>query len=141
MRLHSAIALGTLLLFSQGCVTGTAHMLPVAGNPLRAQAEACELACHQKLGPPTSTACVGAMRASDDCSQTSQDRDSYARCLDSCPGARAIDGNSCPDPPLPGGICEMTSRANVGGMIGGTVAVVAVLALVLLLHAVAGSAR
>ncbi len=140
MSIRSVIPIAIVLLASQGCVTGTAHMLPVAGNPLRAQAEACELTCQKLLGPtPKSTLCQQQrMGGETSCAPTPPDRDSYASCLDSCPGARSIDAASCPDPPLPGVICEKTYRANLGGIIGGTVAVAAVAVLVVLLHSLAG---
>jgi hypothetical protein len=139
MPFRSAVSLGTVLLLSQGCVTGTAHMLPVAGNPLRAQAEACELKCHELLGPPTRTTCPDALGATVHCAPPAEDRDRYAHCIDSCPGARAVDGDSCPEPPLAGVICENTYRANVGGIIGGTVAVVAIVLLVGVIAVIASS--
>jgi hypothetical protein len=62
------------------------------------------------------------------CSETqpppAPDESEYARCLDGCPGATAIDGASCPDPPEEGEVCVKTYKANVGGIAGGTAAVV-----------------
>ncbi len=130
--------MGLVLLLGPGCVTGTAHMLPLAGNPLRAQAEACELACHKLLVPPPKpVACGSEMAPRTSCLEPSPDRSGYARCLDGCPGARALDGSSCPDPPLPGLVCEETSRANAGGIIGGTIAVGAIVLLVGVVVAIA----
>jgi hypothetical protein len=132
MSLRAVVSVGMVLLFGPGCVTGTAHMLPVAGTPLRAEAEACELACHKLLEPPpTAVMCGSVVEPGTGCTlQASPDRSGYARCLDGCPGARSLDGSSCPDPPLPGLVCEETHKANVGAIIGGTIAVgVIVLAL------------
>ena len=113
-------------------------MLPIAGNPLQAQAQACELACHRLLVPqpvPADCDCPVGPRAN--CMQAFAGRNDYARCLDTCPGARAVDGSSCPDPPLPGLVCEETSRANAGGIIGGTVAVGAIVLLLVVVVAIA----
>jgi hypothetical protein len=138
MSLRSVVSLGLVLLLGPGCVTGTAHMLPLAGNPQRAQAEACELACHKLLAPPTEqVACGSEMVPRPGCLESSPDRSDYARCLDGCPGARAVDGSSCPDPPLPGLVCEETSRANTGAIIGGTIVVGAILLLVGVVVAIA----
>ena len=106
-------------------------MLPLAGNPQRAQAEACELACHKLLVPPLGpVACGSEMVPRAGCLEPSSDRSGYARCLDGCPGARAVDGSSCPEPPLPGLVCEETSRANADRIIGGVIVVGALLLLV-----------
>jgi hypothetical protein len=93
-----------------GCVTSTAHRLRLDGNPLRQQAEACEARCGRLAEP---------------------DGDGYARCLDSCPGATAVDGASCPDPPVPDEVCVTSSKANPGGIAGGTVAVASGVTVVL----------
>lgn len=102
-------------------MTGTAHMLPIAGNPLREEAAACEVSCRRLIRPATAAA----------------DDSDYARCLDRCPGATAIDGESCPDPPLPGVICEKTYKPNAGGIVGGTVAVASGVTAALLIAAIA----
>jgi hypothetical protein len=59
----------------------------------------------------------------------------YAECLDRCPGASAIDGASCPDPPVPDEVCVKTYKANPGGIAGGTVAVASGVTVVLLIAA------
>src|SRR4051794_20907225 len=138
MLLRSVVSMGLVLLFGAGCVTSTAHMLPVAGNPLQAQAQACELACHRLLVPPPKPAdCERSAGLRTNCIQAYPDRSGYARCLDTCPGARAIDGSSCPDPPLPGVACEETHRANAGGIIGGAVGVGAITLLLVVVVAIA----
>jgi len=142
MSLRAVVSVGMVLLIGPGCVTGTAHMLPVAGNPLRAEAEACERACHKLLEPPPKQImCGSVVEPGTGCTlQPSADRSGYARCLDGCPGARVLDGSSCPDPPLPGVACEETHKANAGGIIGGTVAVGALVLVVTVIVAFAGLA-
>jgi hypothetical protein len=73
--------------------------------------------------------------ASCDPSQTSIDRAPYAACLDSCPGATAIDGASCPEPSTPGVVCEETHKPNAGGIAGGALAVAALILAVALVTA------
>jgi hypothetical protein len=92
-----------------GCWTTTAHRLPVTSNPLRAEAETCERHC-RSLAPPA-------------------DRASYAACLDSCPGATADDGQSCPLPPSPGVVCAETHKASKGGFAAGIWVVIGLVAL------------
>src|SRR6185369_15626715 len=90
-----------------GCAITTAHRLSLDGNPLRAKAEMFEADCHAELDrwPPNRLA--------------------YARCLDSCPGATAIDGGSCANQPATSdAFCEETTRPNPSGIAGGTVAAV-----------------
>ena len=115
------------LLISAGCVTGTAHRLPLAGNPLAQQAASCEATCRLKLEPVSTQKCLsysGSYNPADDnCSfHPEPDRSAYAACLDNCPGAMVTDGASCPDPPIPGMICEKTYKANPGGIAGGVAA-------------------
>lgn len=119
-----------------GCVTGTAHRLPLAGNPLREQAMACEADCRSHLKVSSSH---GKYRESltETESRPPPDRSAYAVCLDGCPGATAVDGASCPDLPTTDVICEKTYKANPGGIAGGAVAVSAVGALVVVLAAIA----
>jgi hypothetical protein len=131
--LRAVGSLGIVLLFGAGCVTSTAHMLPVAGNSLPQQAEACELACHSLLVPPPASPNCGSMVApGTSCEPPPPDRSAYARCLDGCPGARAVDGSSCPDPPRTGLVCAETHRRNTVGIIGGAVALGAAVLLVVL---------
>jgi hypothetical protein len=125
-----------VLAAGSGCTTGTAHRLPLAGNPLRAQASACEAACRRQLrsaGAP----CRDTIACEEDRPAAPPDESSYARCLDSCPGATAIDGASCQVPPEEGVICVETSRANPGGIAGGTVAVASGVTVVLVIAAIA----
>lgn len=111
------------LLMSAGCVTGTAHRLPLAGNPLAQQAVSCEAACRRQLKPVSTQKCVDDPPLYGDCSPGGEpDRSGYAACLDNCPGAMVTDGASCPDPPIPGLICEKTYKANPGGIAGGVAA-------------------
>jgi hypothetical protein len=116
-----------LLVLASGCVTTTAHRLQLAGNPLAAQAESCELACRARLPPAPANPCRKFVGEPEDCrTPVVVDRTEYARCLDGCPGATAIDGASCPDKPQPGVVCAETSKANAGGIAGGVVATVAI---------------
>ncbi|HMF43451.1 MAG TPA: hypothetical protein VKQ32_22415 [Polyangia bacterium] len=117
----------TVILFSAGCTTTTAHRLVLIDNPLRDQAIACEASCRQ-----------AATWKRDDCSPfggeqchaTGVDPHKYATCLDNCPGARATDGGSCPTPD-PGAVCVETNKANAGGIIGGVLAGVGIGLLIL----------
>jgi len=121
LRLASLIAVITL---GTGCATGTAHRLPIASNPLRAQARHCEAACRSLLRPAKPVSCSESFSCNETPPPTAPDESEYARCLDGCPGATAIDGASCPDPPEEGVVCVKTYKANVGGIVGGTAAVV-----------------
>jgi hypothetical protein len=122
-----------LLVLVAGCATSTAHRLPLAGNPLRFEATACELRCRTRLPAPTR---VPSDEAGPLCDAANQvvDRGPYAACLDSCPGATAVDGAACA-PPTPGVVCEQTSRANPGAIAGGVVAVVALVVAAILVAA------
>jgi hypothetical protein len=127
------------LVASMGCATTTAHRVRLDGNPLRAEAEACERRCAGLLVP---------VRAScdpspDDLGRACQpydivDRAPYATCLDSCPGATAIDGASCPDPAADG-FCAETRKANPGAIVGGTVAAATVVTAIAFIGAIFSS--
>jgi hypothetical protein len=97
----------TVSLIAAGCTTTTAHRLVLIDNPLRQQAVACEAKCRAESA------------------DGSAGTDRYAACLDNCPGARAVDGASCPQPD-PGAFCVETTKANAGGIVGGTLAVVGI---------------
>jgi hypothetical protein len=124
-------------LIAGGCTTTTAHRLVVLDNPLREQAIACEAKCRAAAGLAAKADCppFGGDRCNDGPGSVA-DPDRYAACLDACPGTTAVDGASCPHPD-PGAFCVETTKANAGGIIGGTFAVigiaVAVAALWLLL--------
>jgi hypothetical protein len=106
-----------LSLGASACVTTTAHQLVLTDNPLRDQAIACERKC-QALRAPTKTTCQEESGHTG-CTVPGGSDDDYAECLDTCPGSRAKDGASCPDPAVPGVICIETSRANKGAIAGG----------------------
>ena len=114
----------TVILFSAGCVTTTAHRLVLIDNPLRDQAIACEASCRQRATVKSDCTPFGG----EPCSGK-VDPGKYGDCLDTCPGTRATDGTSCPTPD-PGAVCVETSKANAGGIIGGVIAGVAVTLLV-----------
>jgi hypothetical protein len=135
-----------LALAAGGCVTTTAHQLVLTDNPLREQAIACEKKC-QALRAPDRSTCQDEPDHHTGCTVPRGSDDDYAECLDTCPGSRAKDGASCPDPPVPGVICIETTRANKGAIAGGvgagaTIAVtiallsspVVLLTLLILLH-------
>jgi hypothetical protein len=107
----------TLSLGMGGCVTTTAHQLVLTDNPLRERAIACEQQC-EKLRAPVRSACEQTL-GHEGCTVPRGSEAEYAECLDNCPGARAKDGASCPDPPVPGVICVETTRANAGAIAGG----------------------
>jgi hypothetical protein len=110
-----------------GCVTSTAHKLPLAGNPLRDYAVACEAACHHLLPPaPPPAPCHDNVFTCDDRGRRVDAR-AYAQCIDACPGVRVLDDDACPNPPIDGLVCVSTDKANVGGIAGGVVAVVSAL--------------
>ena len=120
------IAFAMLALASGACSTTTAHRLPLSSNPLRAEAEACERRCRSLLVPVS--ACWPGTTLESPCDSTARyvDREPYAVCLDSCPGASAVDGTSCPASAGAGVLCEETSKANPGGVAGGVVAAVGI---------------
>ena len=101
---RTIIAALTVSLIATGCTTTTAHRLVLIDNPLRQQAVACEAKCR---------------------ADSAAGSDPYAACLDNCPGARAVDGAACPQPD-PGAVCVETTKANAGGIVGGTVAVIGI---------------
>jgi hypothetical protein len=106
-----------------GCATGTAHRLPLAGNPLGDQARACESACRRLIRPVSApTTCGNVFSCDEGRPLAPPDDGDYGRCLDSCPGATAVDGASCPDPPEEGVVCVKTYRANAAGIAAGSVA-------------------
>jgi len=107
----------TLALAVGGCVTTTAHQLVLTDNPLRDQAIACEKKC-QALRAPVKSTCQEESGHTG-CTVPGGSDEDYADCLDTCPGSRAKDGASCPDPEVPGVICIETSRANKGAIVGG----------------------
>ena len=123
MRLSFA-SLMVVVTVGGGCATGTAHRLPIASNPLRREASHCEVACRSLIRPATSVACSESFSCNEARPPAPPDESEYARCLDGCPGATAIDGASCPDPAEEGVVCVKTYKANVGGIVGGTAAVV-----------------
>ena len=124
-----------------GCVTSTAHRLPLVNNPARAEAVACEARCRALLVAHPLACTREDTELEVRCVKDEYvDRDPYARCLDGCPGATAIDGANCPDPPQPGVVCEGTVKANPGGIIGGAVGVVAVIAVMFAFAIVGASA-
>ncbi len=115
---HAALSIAVLVAVLQsGCEITTAHRLPLAYNPLRKQAEDCETEC----------------RANNLLNQQPENRRGYAGCLDSCPGATATDGSRCPDPPTTGLLCEETTRPNPSAIGAGTVAAIAVGAVIFIL--------
>ena len=122
-----------LSLATGGCVT-TTHKLVLTGNPLRDQAIACEKECRW-FRMPAARRCEQQTFGSESCTQF-QSEDEYAQCLDTCPGALAIDGGSCPSPAQSGVICVETARANraaIGGGVfgvGGTVAGVVIVSAI-----------
>jgi hypothetical protein len=120
------IAVLMLAVASLACMTITAHRLPLSGNPLRAEAEACERRCRSLL--VETSACGPGTTLETSCDATARyvDREPYAVCLDSCPGASAVDGTSCPASAGPGVLCEETSKANSGGIAGGVVATIGI---------------
>jgi len=119
LSLVSLIVVATL---GGGCATGTAHRLPIASNPLRGEASHCEVACRSLIRPARPVACSESFSCNEARAPGPPDDSDYARCLDGCPGATAIDGASCPDPPEEGVVCVKTYKANVGGIVGGTAA-------------------
>src|SRR5579862_962012 len=124
-----------------GCVTSTAHRLPLVNNPARAEALACEARCRALLVAPPMACTREDTELEGRCvKDESVDRDPYAKCLDGCPGATAIDGDRCPEPPQPGVVCEGTVKANPGGIVGGAVGVVAVVAVMVAFAIVGASA-
>lgn len=134
------LGLWIAIVAASGCVTGTAHQLTLAGNPLREQASACEVACRRQLRPASPASplpCQDAFTCGEARPSVPPDDGDYARCLDSCPGATVIDGASCPDPPREGVICVKTNKANPGAIAGGTVAVASGVAAVTVIVAVA----
>jgi hypothetical protein len=102
MRGRPGVWILAALIAAGGCATSTAHRVALTGNPLREQAIACEATCRTRQ----------------------PDQGDYARCLDTCPGASAIDDASCPQPPTPDVICVKTYKPNPGGIAGGTIAVI-----------------
>jgi hypothetical protein len=118
-------------LAGSGCVTSTAHKLPLAENPLREHAVACEAACHHLLppAPPPLAPCHDIFTCDEDRGPRVDAR-AYARCIDACPGVRVIDDDACPDPPIDGLVCVSTEKANLGGIAGGVVAGVSALLVV-----------
>jgi hypothetical protein len=129
------LTVAVAVLASLGCVTSTAHRLPIVNNPLRAEAEDCEARCHALLRPVSACGPGTDLEAPCDPAARYVDRDPYAKCLDSCPGATAIDGASCSDHPSPDDVCEQTHKANAGGIAGGVVAVAAIVGSILLVSA------
>ena len=135
---HQVLAVATLTAFlaTASCTITTAHKVALAGNPLRKEAIACEVGCRPYL--PAAQPAVNCRRSADSmweyCPPVQEpDLGPYAACLDHCPGATSIQGDTCPDPPHPDLICATTSRADkamVALGVGGMVIVVAV-ALVL----------
>jgi len=108
-RVAVVVAVVAAALSQAGCAITTAHRLSLDNNPLRQKAEMCEADCHAELDrwPPNRLA--------------------YARCLDSCPGATAIDGGSCADQPATSdAFCEETTRPNPSSIAAGTIAAVVV---------------
>jgi hypothetical protein len=110
-----------------GCWTTTAHRLPIASGPLRAEAETCEQRCRSLLVPPASV-CGAGMNGQTRCARY-VDRGPYAACLDSCPGGTAADGQSCPQPPAPGVVCAETHKANRGGLAAGALVTIGIVVL------------
>ena len=132
MRLRLIAVTLALSVGAAGCVTTTAHSLLLTGNPLRDQAIACEQSC-QKLRAPVQAPCdqmTGHVGCTVPRAGSEQD---YASCLDNCPGARATDGSSCPDPPESGVICVETSRANAGAIAGGVGATAGLVLIIVIL--------
>lgn len=121
-----------LALAAGGCVTTTAHQLVLIDNPLRDQAIACEQQC-AKLRAPAQQPCEQIMGHEGCTVPRGGSEADYAECLDNCPGARAKDGASCPDPPVPGVICVETNRANKGAIAGGVGASAALVLLIVVL--------
>ena len=115
-------------LAGSGCVTSTAHKLPLAGNPLREYAVACEAACNHLLppAPPPPAPCHDIFTCDEDRGPRVDAR-AYAQCIDACPGVRVIDDDACPNPPIDGLVCVSTEKANPGGIAGGVVAGVSAL--------------
>src|SRR5262245_20725621 len=108
-----------LSLATGGCVTTTAHKLVLNDNPLREQAITCERECrwfgghgHGCEQTPGHEGCT-----------VDRGESQYAACLDTCPGAAAIDDGACPSPAEPGIICVETARANKGAIAGGALGV------------------
>jgi len=134
------MTVAVVVVASLGCVTSTAHRLPIASNPLRAEAETCEQRCRSLLVPVS--VCGAGMDLETPCDPAARyvDRDPYAQCLDSCPGATAVDGASCPRPPAAGVVCEETRKANAGGVAGGAIAAVAIVVSIILVSAVSSVA-
>jgi hypothetical protein len=123
-----------------GCSTTTAHRLPLASNPLRDEAETCERHCRSLLVPVSVCGPGEAVETPCDSAARYVDRDRYAACLDSCPGATAVDGASCPAPPAPGAVCEETRKANAGGIAGGVIAAAAIVISIVLVSAISSVA-
>jgi hypothetical protein len=123
-----------------GCSTTTAHRLPIASNPLRAEAETCERRCRSLLVP--ARVCGPGMDLETPCDPSARyvDRAPYAACLDACPGATAIDGQSCPEAPAPGVVCEETRKANAGGIAGGAIAAVTIVLSIVVISALSSVA-
>lgn len=106
-----------------GCSTVTAHRLPIASNPLRKEASRCEVSCRRFIHPgPAPLSCADSYGCNESRSAP-PDKSEYGRCLNSCPGATAIDGGSCPEVPEEGVVCVKTSRPNVGTIVGVSVAI------------------
>jgi hypothetical protein len=114
-----------------GCLTTTAHRLPIASNPLRPEAETCEQSCRSLL-VVTARACGTGMDPKRWCDPSVPyvDRDPYAACLDTCPGATADEGQSCPQPPAPGVVCAETHKASRGALAAGVLAAITMVILV-----------
>jgi hypothetical protein len=121
---------------ASGCVTTTAHSLPIASNPLRAEAETCELRCRSLIVPASGCGAGADLQARCSPSARYVDRSSYAACLDACPGAAAVEGQSCPMSPAPGVVCAETHKANKGAF---AAAALTVIGFVVLVYAAASS--
>jgi hypothetical protein len=122
-----------LSLAAGGCVTTTAHKLVLTDNPLRDQAIACEKECRW-FGRPA-----------HGCEQTpghegctvGRGESEYAACLDTCPGAVAVDDGACPAPAARDVICVETARANRAAIGGGALGVGGIAGTVLIVSAIA----
>jgi hypothetical protein len=106
-----------------GCSTVTAHRLPIASNPLREEASRCEVSCRRFIRPGSAPLSCADSYGCNQARPARPDQSEYGRCLDSCPGATAIDGDSCPDVPEEGVVCVKTSKPSVGTIVGVSVAI------------------
>jgi hypothetical protein len=119
-RLIAGLAL--VAFAASGCATGTAHRLPIVGAAPADEAAPCELRRRAKL-PPKPAPCPPSEVLDESARPCAPegDRTPYVLCLDQCPGATTTDGDSCPEPPTRGVVCEKTYKPNVAGIVAGTI--------------------